>query len=91
MDMTFLQMAGYTALLITAYSIFGTLAELSTFIIQLGATKLMAGVRGLNLPTSEAKNLFLSKTTLRTILVLFLASPFVAERMGRDMSCATTS
>ena len=61
------------------------------FGIQLGATKFKVGVRGLNLRTSEAKNLFLWKTTLRTILVFVLALPSVAVPLGGDMCFATTS
>src|SRR6266513_5160638 len=91
MDTPVRQMVGYTGLLIIAYSIFGMAAELSLLIITLGATKLKAGVRGLNLRTSEAKNLFLWKTTLRTILVFVLALPSVAVPLGGDMCFATTS
>jgi hypothetical protein len=92
MDTPVRQMVGYTGLLIIAYSIFGMAAELSLLIITLGATKLMAGVRGLNLRTSEAKNLFLWKTTLRTTLVFALPLPsLAARRPRRDMCYATTS
>jgi len=92
MDTPLRQMVGYTGLLIIAYSIFGMAADLSLLVITPGGTKLMAGVRGLNLRTSEAKNLFLWKTTLRAILVFALPLPSLAARRSRrDMCYATTS